>query len=91
VDAPGIDAPHDVGVDATAAADSPAPDASTSDASCNVGCAPSSQGSFCEAGEVQWACQGGPRDSKLFEASCRDPATNLQRYCCPPTFLSKCK
>ena len=85
------DATADASFEASFDASFDASSDASSDASCNVGCAPSSQGSFCQAGEVQWACQNGPWDFKLFEANCRDAGTNLQRYCCPPTFLSMCQ
>jgi hypothetical protein len=45
---------------------------------------------FCGVGEVLWTC--GPKwNDALFRASCRDPATNLQRFCCPGPFLSMCQ
>jgi hypothetical protein len=58
------------------------------DASCDVGCAPSNAGSFCGANEQQWECHGG-YDPQAF-AACRDPGTNLPRYCCPTTFQPTC-
>jgi hypothetical protein len=72
----------------------PKMDASGSDATkdaCDVGCSVmGGSGSFCQQGEVQWTC-GGQFDGALFNASCRDPATGVQRYCCPPSFLAACR
>jgi hypothetical protein len=76
---------NDGGVDASPA------DASATDASCEVGCTVTRFGSFCQAGEVQWVCQSGGYDAHLFNTACRDPGTNLQRYCCPPSFLAMCQ
>jgi hypothetical protein len=66
-------------------------DAVTADASCDVGCTPSTTSTFCQSNEVQWMCQGPSWNDALFRASCRDPATNLPRFCCPPSFLSQCR
>ena len=67
-------------------------EASKADAACQPGCAPMPLGSFCHADEVQWECRGSSFDPRTFSAaSCRDPGTDLQRYCCPPSFLSTCQ
>jgi hypothetical protein len=71
----------DAGTDAIIEADA---------ATCVSGCAPASTsaGSLCSTGETQWSCQG-TFDASAF-AACRDPGTNLQRYCCPPSFMETC-
>jgi hypothetical protein len=46
-------------------------------------------GAFCESDEVTWLCEPG-FDFELLNAQCRDAATALTRYCCPPEFTGEC-
>jgi hypothetical protein len=66
-------------------------DGGGSDASCDVGCAPSTPATFCQASEVQWTCQNAGWAAALFRASCRDAGTDIQRFCCPGSFLTQCR
>jgi hypothetical protein len=83
----GVDRDAGVGADAGDAKF----DANAGDASCDVGCTPSTTSTFCQAGEVQWMCQGAGYADALFRSACRDPGTNLPRFCCPPSFLAQCR
>jgi hypothetical protein len=45
---------------------------------------------FCGQDEVTWVCNSPGFDAELFNQECRDPATALIRYCCPPAFTGEC-
>jgi hypothetical protein len=46
----------------------------------------------CGMGMVTWACFTGPFDFKPFrDAGCMDLATQVPRFCCPPSFLPECQ
>jgi hypothetical protein len=83
----------DAGVDADGSVDAGDVklDQSGADAPCDVGCTPATTASFCQANEVQWTCQGAGYADALFRSACRDPGTNLPRFCCPPSFLAQCR
>lgn len=85
-----LDASVDADADTDAATDSRSEGGAT-DASCDVGCTASAAGSSCQVTEIQWMCQGAGWADALFRASCRDPGTNIQRFCCPPSFLAQCR
>jgi hypothetical protein len=43
---------------------------------------------FCRADEETWVC-GGRWDVTAF-TGCRDPATGIQRFCCPKMYQPMC-
>jgi hypothetical protein len=58
--------------------------------SCEVGCTPQTQSSWCEAPEVEWLCDASP-DPEFMENCGSELPTGAIRYCCPDTFLSHCR
>jgi hypothetical protein len=57
---------------------------------CSPGCTKQNAGNFCGQNDVTWVCSPG-YDSALFQAQCRDAATNAIRYCCPVAFMTNCQ
>jgi hypothetical protein len=56
---------------------------------CTQPCTTMDAGAFCQQDEVTWVCEPGA-DFALWTAQCRDSATALIRYCCPPEFTGEC-
>lgn len=56
---------------------------------CSQQCTTMDAGAFCGQDEVTWVCEPG-FDFELFNEQCRDTATALIRYCCPPEFTGEC-
>jgi hypothetical protein len=85
-DATADELPGDGGTDGAAVVDA------ASDAACVAKCAREKTGQFCNAGEVQWVCNGpGIGDTRTFQGPCRAAPTDAIRFCCPPSFLAMCQ
>jgi hypothetical protein len=84
-----VDSSKETGVEASPDAAGDGVSDAALDTSCDVGCTRSATHTFCTASEVQWECHGANRSAAF--AACRDPATDLPRFCCAPSFLSTCR
>jgi hypothetical protein len=57
---------------------------------CPTACEPQAQGA-CGNNGVTWVCFGAGEPPDFEAGGCTDLATQVPRFCCPPTFLPECQ